>query len=1098
MVLPPWVFGGNAVTPQITNEMSGLYRPTSTNQDLDRLYATGPAVYTAANIRADNVGAVKWKLRDHAGKEVIHPLAALLEDSNMSDIMRRAEISLCFRGHSLIWKQRGYYTHDITDLRWINFNLYMPDKDIVNGLIGFRVIANTSHSEPIQVDYIQRRDAIYIHGIDLFDDFDGVSPAEVAFMNAGIDIETATTAMAFFQNMAIPALLFQPAADSNTAPTPDEVKSFGDILRRVAKGVLNAGRNVITPNRWDVQELQPNFGDLAMTELSEKAIENIFMAFNVPLELVKPTASNFAQAFEARRAWITTWFMPHCNWLADQLTTQLVRPINREWHVEPDFENVPGQKDDLQRRVEIVNAQVQGGYMDLYTAQVNTDTEPDETLKGLYMVGGMVLPKTALPNYWQQVLQSKQSAAGTAPSEMPVFNNALGTPPPKPMNPQGSPYPTKRLPDSMYKELKAWEHIVSRKGVEYPFAAKALPIDTVDYGRALLEQDGGTPEVFAAIKAHALHVLDRGEAEAYTQYWQEYDALQEAMQSDWLNDYMRVVSPKIQDRITRQRGTISDEEIQTILNKEHAALLEKWVGTLSEPGPLFKVVLAGFAAGNRTLQTGHAANPTAVKSISDGYADVFKFISNYSYNLIRNIDQTTVQDLRDTLTAAIGTGTALPELTEKVNVIFNDPARAKLIAETETIRAYNQGAFSRWQAAGVQQAQWKTVNDGHICPICSRLNNQIANISDGWTDPATGKIYLDIAHPRCRCFRKPILATTTGPEITLPKPDTTPPEPVKPPRKLMPHEMLPPPVYTVPRTPAEIMATHEDEYKEITQKLAAKIKDPDYKKIVKTLKQANKEMSEAYKSAAELEGQAWNEEDPVKQAQLKKQIKELKRTIKDRQSEIETYSRLRYRQEKEHIANTIRGDDPAFNMNHTFNDPRIAKDTQAQQPINDGVAWLTRALNGRTYNINRLNVGVEYSQTGRAHYGNKSIFVGYGNANDTATAIHEIGHALEDADPRIHDQCVQFLESRAEDTSKTYPLSQLIPKGGYAPHEIAYADKFQSAYTGKVYKRADGTYYATEILSMGMEHMYNDPVEFQAKDPEFFNFILGIMKGYLR
>ena len=54
-------------------------------------------------------------------------------------------------------------------------------------------------------------------------------------------------------------------------------------------------------------------------------------------------------------------------------------------------------------------------------------------------------------------------------------------------------------------------------------------------------------------------------------------------------------------------------------------------------------------------------------------------------------------------------------------------------------------------------------------------------------------------------------------------------------------------------------------------------------------------------------------------------------------------------------------------------------------------------------------------------------------------------------------------------------------------------DKIDALYAGKHNK--SGT---TEILSMGVEGLYNDPIAFAQNDPEWFAFTLGVLDGSLR
>jgi hypothetical protein len=55
---------------------------------------------------------------------------------------------------------------------------------------------------------------------------------------------------------------------------------------------------------------------------------------------------------------------------------------------------------------------------------------------------------------------------------------------------------------------------------------------------------------------------------------------------------------------------------------------------------------------------------------------------------------------------------------------------------------------------------------------------------------------------------------------------------------------------------------------------------------------------------------------------------------------------------------------------------------------------------------------------------------------------------------------------------------------GYNKSEKTRRDKFLDPYMGKDYGRT-----ATEILSMGLEMFYADPVQLAENDPDYFDFI---------
>lgn len=112
-----------------------------------------------------------------------------------------------------------------------------------------------------------------------------------------------------------------------------------------------------------------------------------------------------------------------------------------------------------------------------------------------------------------------------------------------------------------------------------------------------------------------------------------------------------------------------------------------------------------------------------------------------------------------------------------------------------------------------------------------------------------------------------------------------------------------------------------------------------------------------------------------------------------------------------------------------------------------------------------------------------------GAMNSTRTTVHELGHWLEAADYRAKELAGRFLDRRTAG-EPIQKMADLAPGGGYQPDEIARPDKFINPYVGKVYGDR-----STEILSMGIERMWDDPAGFAKADPEHFDFTLAIMRG---
>ncbi len=95
---------------------------------------------------------------------------------------------------------------------------------------------------------------------------------------------------------------------------------------------------------------------------------------------------------------------------------------------------------------------------------------------------------------------------------------------------------------------------------------------------------------------------------------------------------------------------------------------------------------------------------------------------------------------------------------------------------------------------------------------------------------------------------------------------------------------------------------------------------------------------------------------------------------------------------------------------------------------------------------------------------------------------------MEHHDPEVHRAIIQFLKRRTEGETVGWM------GGTYDPDEMTFFDKWRNAYVGRVYsstlKYDDAD--ASEVLSMGLQWLYEDPVAFAKEDPEMFDFIVNL------
>jgi hypothetical protein len=117
-----------------------------------------------------------------------------------------------------------------------------------------------------------------------------------------------------------------------------------------------------------------------------------------------------------------------------------------------------------------------------------------------------------------------------------------------------------------------------------------------------------------------------------------------------------------------------------------------------------------------------------------------------------------------------------------------------------------------------------------------------------------------------------------------------------------------------------------------------------------------------------------------------------------------------------------------------------------------------------------------------------------------AVAVHELGHELEARLPGASKAAKAFLALRTEG-QRPSELAKLFPNSSYDANEIARDDDFRKAfgehsgwYVGKDY----GNHPFTEILSMGLQKLYENPIAFALLDPQFFRFVLGVIGGRIQ
>lgn len=132
--------------------------------------------------------------------------------------------------------------------------------------------------------------------------------------------------------------------------------------------------------------------------------------------------------------------------------------------------------------------------------------------------------------------------------------------------------------------------------------------------------------------------------------------------------------------------------------------------------------------------------------------------------------------------------------------------------------------------------------------------------------------------------------------------------------------------------------------------------------------------------------------------------------------------------------------------------------------------------------------------TGRAFYRESERRVYVTEAEGHSVIVHELGHWFEYRASGALDASKAFY-ARRTDGEELQKLKKLFPKSGYDASEVTKTDKFIDPYAGKWYTNSAGEQRATELITMGLQYMIEDPFKFAQLDPDHFDFIWHLIRG---
>ncbi len=140
-----------------------------------------------------------------------------------------------------------------------------------------------------------------------------------------------------------------------------------------------------------------------------------------------------------------------------------------------------------------------------------------------------------------------------------------------------------------------------------------------------------------------------------------------------------------------------------------------------------------------------------VASISDITVDprVYEIIRERNLAALKGITDDMAKNIKSELSEGILKGEDMRRLSKRVAEATGVPMqRARVMARTETMFAFNHAKDEEFRKYGVEKVEWVAALDERMCPQCGKYHGKVWPIDEAPDCPA---------HPNCRCTTIPYI-----------------------------------------------------------------------------------------------------------------------------------------------------------------------------------------------------------------------------------------------------------------------------------------------------------------------------------------------------
>jgi hypothetical protein len=117
------------------------------------------------------------------------------------------------------------------------------------------------------------------------------------------------------------------------------------------------------------------------------------------------------------------------------------------------------------------------------------------------------------------------------------------------------------------------------------------------------------------------------------------------------------------------------------------------------------------------------------------------------------ISDKTRKDIRESINTSLNLGETQDQAVKRLQKTIKNPIRAKMIAQTESVNAYQHGVYTYGEQSGAIGKVWQTVGATDACQTFADYG--AVPFDYVYSDPRTGRsVQRPTLHARCRCGLK--------------------------------------------------------------------------------------------------------------------------------------------------------------------------------------------------------------------------------------------------------------------------------------------------------------------------------------------------------